>query len=201
MKAFIVLCKKDPVFSEAQSDSLPTTDEQPYCPNRPLNEHQDNGEFDTMLDSGFSVGNMVYLLTGNSTRAHIVAPCNNHQDIMVNGVKYTRTGRVSPEDETPVLVEATEENRTMLSALLGIEFDKPSLIGDGLVRYMLERGCKNVLCWHADKKVIIDQLNENGELVNSNTGLCYKNLVPINWFNNRPLTKECADGLIPEMPF
>ena len=93
-------------------------------------------------------------------------------------------------------VLATPENHALLSKLYPhIEFEQPPkpLSGDELVRAMLTKGIKNVLClWVNGEKVVIDGLDYKGALVNINNNIV-SGLTPIDWCTGEPLTQAVLD--------
>ena len=90
-------------------------------------------------------------------------------------------------------VLATQENYEMLCKLYPhIEFEqvpKP-LSGDDIVRAMLKKGIKNVLClWGNGDKIIIDRLSYKGGLMSTNCNIV-GGLTPIDWYTGEPLTES-----------
>ena len=91
-------------------------------------------------------------------------------------------------------VLATPENHALLSKLYPhIEFEavEPKFkVGDELVRAMLTKGIKNVLClWGSGDKIVIDGLDYKGALVNINNNIV-SGLTPIDWYTGEPLTES-----------
>ena len=88
---------------------------------------------------------------------------------------------------------ATQENYEMLCKLYPhIEFEQPPkpLSGDELVRAMLTKGIKNVLClWGSGDKIIIDRLDYKGSLMSTNCHIV-GGLTPIDWYTGEPLTES-----------
>ena len=63
-------------------------------------------------------------------------------------------------------------------------------VGDELVRAMLTKGIKNVLClWGNGDKIIIDRLSYNGGLMSTNCNIV-GGLTPIDWYTGEPLTES-----------
>ena len=93
-------------------------------------------------------------------------------------------------------VLATPENHALLSKLYPhIEFEQPPkpLSGDELVRAMLTKGIKNVLClWGSGDKIIIDRLDYKGSLMSTNCHIV-GGLTPIDWYTGEPLTEAVLD--------
>ena len=91
------------------------------------------------------------------------------------------------------ICHATPENYERLQAIFpDIEFEKPHkpLSGDALVKAMLAKGIKNVLClWGNGDKIIIDQLSYNGGLMSTNCNIV-GGLTPIDWYTGEPLTES-----------
>ena len=88
---------------------------------------------------------------------------------------------------------ATQENYERLQATFpDIEFEQPPkpLSGDELVRAMLTKGIKNVLClWGSGDKIIIDRLDYKGSLMSTNCNIV-GGLTPIDWHTGEPLTES-----------
>ena len=93
-------------------------------------------------------------------------------------------------------VLATPENHALLSKLYPhIDFEQPPkpLSGDELVRAMLTKGIKNVLClWGSGDKIIIDRLDYKGSLMSTNCHIV-GGLTPIDWCTGEPLTEAVLD--------
>ena len=91
---------------------------------------------------------------------------------------------------------AAQENYERLQATFpGIEFEQPPkpLTGDELVRAMLTKGIKNVLClWGSGDKIIIDRLDYKGSLMSTNCHIV-GGLTPIDWYTGEPLTEAVLD--------
>lgn len=88
---------------------------------------------------------------------------------------------------------ATQENYEMLCKLYPhIEFEAPPkpLSGDDIVKAMLKKGIKNVLClWGNGDKIIIDRLSYKGGLMSTNCNIV-GGLTPIDWYTGEPLTES-----------
>ena len=91
---------------------------------------------------------------------------------------------------------ATPENYERLQATFpDIEFEQPTkpLSGDALVKAMLAKGIKNVLClWGNGDKIIIDRLSYKGGLMSTNCNIV-GGLTPIDWYTGEPLTEAVLD--------
>lgn len=96
------------------------------------------------------------------------------------------------KDCAPQLLHATPENYELLCKLYPhIEFEQPTkpLSGDDIVRAMLKKGIKNVLClWGNGDKIIIDRLDYKGSLMSTNCNIV-GGLTPIDWYTGEPLTE------------
>lgn len=94
------------------------------------------------------------------------------------------------------LCQATPENYERLQATFpDIEFEQPPkpLSGDALVKAMLAKGIKNVLClWGNGDKIIIDRLSYKGGLMSTNCNIV-GGLTPIDWYTGEPLTEAVLD--------
>ena len=88
---------------------------------------------------------------------------------------------------------ATQENYERLQATFpDIEFERPPkpLSGDDIVKAMLKKGIKNVLClWGNGDKIIIDRLSYKGGLMSTNCNIV-GGLTPIDWYTGEPLTES-----------
>lgn len=91
------------------------------------------------------------------------------------------------------LCQATPENYERLQATFpDIEFEQPPkpLSGDDIVKAMLKKGIKNVLClWGNGDKIIIDRLSYKGGLMSTNCNIV-GGLTPIDWYTGEPLTES-----------
>ena len=92
---------------------------------------------------------------------------------------------------------ATQENYALLSQLYPhIKFEAPPkpLSGDKLVKAMLAKGIKNVLCFKngTTDKVIIDRLCYEGSLMTPDC-VVIGGLTPIDWYTGEPLTEAVLD--------
>ena len=91
---------------------------------------------------------------------------------------------------------ATQENYERLQATFpDIEFEAPAkpLSGDALVKAMLTKGIKNVLClWGSGDKIIIDRLDYKGSLMSADCRVV-GGLTPIDWYTGEPLTEAVLD--------
>lgn len=91
------------------------------------------------------------------------------------------------------ICHATQENYERLQATFPhIKFEQPpkELKGDELVRAMLTKGIKNVLClWGSGDKIIIDRLDYKGSLMSTNCHIV-GGLTPIDWYTGEPLTES-----------
>lgn len=94
------------------------------------------------------------------------------------------------------LCPATLENYGKLCSLFEcIDFEQPhkELTGDELVRAMLTKGIKNVLClWGNGDKIIIDRLDYKGSLMSADCRVV-GGLTPIDWYTGEPLTQAVLD--------
>lgn len=91
---------------------------------------------------------------------------------------------------------ANQENYERLQAIFPrIEFERPPkpLSGDDIVKAMLKKGIKNVLClWGNGDKIIIDRLSYKGGLMSVNCNIV-GGLTPIDWYTGEPLTESILD--------
>ena len=106
---------------------------------------------------------------------------------------YMRISNYHHRVNHEVICHATPENHALLSKPFpAIEFEaspKP-LSGDELVRAMLTKGIKNVLClWGNGDKIIIDRLDYKGSLMSTNCHIV-GGLTPIDWYTGEPLTES-----------
>ena len=109
---------------------------------------------------------------------------------------YMRISNYPHRVNHEVICHATPENHAMLSKPYPhIEFEAPHkpLSGDALVKAMLAKGIKNVLClWGNGDKIIIDRLSYKGGLMSTNCNIV-GGLTPIDWYTGEPLTEAVLD--------
>lgn len=109
---------------------------------------------------------------------------------------YMRISNYPHRVNHEVLCHATPENHALLSKPFpAIEFEQPTkpLSGDDIVRAMLKKGIKNVLClWGNGDKIIIDRLSYKGDLMSINCNIV-GGLTPIDWYTGEPLTQAVLD--------
>ena len=135
----------------------------------------------------FNVGNKVYLFGTNYIEeiTKIIGA-----NVYLAGADFDASVSVKE------ICHATPENHALLSKLYPhIEFEQPPkpLSGDELVRAMLKKGIKNVLClWVNGDKIVIDGLDYKGALVNINNNIV-SGLTPIDWCTGEPLTQAVLD--------
>ena len=143
-------------------------------------------EFETKaLEPKFKVGDKVYVgLTGKIAQVTGII-----DDDVVSVANKNNEVRAWVSN----ICHATPENHALLSKLYPhIEFEQPPkpLSGDELVRAMLTKGIKNVLClWGSGDKIVIDGLDYKGALVNINNNIV-SGLTPIDWCTGEPLTES-----------
>ncbi len=134
----------------------------------------------------FEVGNKVYKYGETDVKTVL--------EVFEDG--YMRISNYPYRVNHEVLCYATPENHAMLSKPYPhIEFEQPpaSLTSDALVRAMLTKGIKNVLClWGSGDKIIIDRLDYKGSLMSTNCNIV-GGLTPIDWYTGEPLTESVLD--------
>ena len=134
----------------------------------------------------FKVGDKVYFGTFGEVKT--VSEVGRDNDLELNG----EIGWVSGD----CCCHATQENYERLQATFpDIEFEAPAkpLSGDALVKAMLTKGIKNVLClWGSGDKIIIDRLNYKGSLISADCRVV-GGLTPIDWYTGEPLTEAVLD--------
>ena len=153
----------------------------------PLQKMELTPEFEAS-EPKFKVGDRVYVgLTGRIVQVTVII--DNDVVSVANKNNEVRAG-------VPHICHATPENYEMLCKLYPrIEFEKPPkpLSGDELVRAMLTKGIKNVLClWGSGDKIIIDRLDYKGSLMSTNCHIV-GGLTPIDWCTGEPLTEAVLD--------
>lgn len=138
------------------------------------------------VEPKFKVGDKVYKYGETDVKTVLEVFEDGHMRIS----KYPY--RVNHE----VICHATPENHAMLSKPYPhIEFEQPTkpLSGDALVKAMLAKGIKNVLClWGNGDKIIIDRLSYKGGLMSTNCNIV-GGLTPIDWYTGEPLTEAVLD--------
>ena len=137
------------------------------------------------VEPKFEVGDKVYVgLTGKIARVTKII-----DDDVVNVANKNNEVRAWVSN----ICHANPENYERLQATFpDIEFEQPPkpLSGDELVRAMLTKGIKNVLClWGSGDKIIIDRLDYKGSLMSTNCHIV-GGLTPIDWHTGEPLTES-----------
>ena len=136
----------------------------------------------------FKVGDPVYW--GLKSRIFKI-----HRFMSTNVLEVELDGGVTSvhKDE---LCPATLENYGKLCSLFEcIDFEQPPkpLTGDDIVRAMLKKGIKNILClWGSGDKIIIDRLDYKGSLMSADCRVV-GGLKPIDWYTGEPLTEAVLD--------
>ena len=135
------------------------------------------------VEPKFKAGDRVYY--GNENRILTIAE--------FDGDGWIRPDRWVGFINNKQCCHATPENYALLSQLYPhIKFEAPPkpLSGDELVRAMLTKGIKNVLClWGSGDKIIIDRLSYKGGLMSTNCNIV-GGLTPIDWYTGEPLTES-----------
>ena len=153
----------------------------------PLQNIELTPEFETEAsEPKFEVGNKVYKYGETDVKTVL--------EVFEDG--YMRISNYPHRVNHEVLCHATPENHAVLSKPFpAIEFEQPPkpLSGDELVRAMLKKGIKNVLClWGSGDKIIIDRLDYKGSLMSTNCNIV-GGLTPIDWCTGEPLTQAVLD--------
>lgn len=144
-------------------------------------------EFETEAsEPKFQVGNKVYKYGETDVKTVL--------EVFEDG--YMRISNYPHRVNHEVICHATPENHALLSKPFpAIEFEQPTkpLSGDDIVRAMLKKGIKNVLClWGNGDKIIIDRLDYKGSLMSTNCNIV-GGLTPIDWYTGEPLTEAVLD--------
>ena len=152
----------------------------------PVPDQAENPLENMKLTPEFEVGNKVYKYGETDVKTVL--------EVFEGG--YMRISNYPHRVNHEVLCHATPENHAMLSKPYPhIEFEqvpKP-LSGDALVKAMLAKGIKNVLClWGNGDKIIIDRLSYKGGLMSTNCNIV-GGLTPIDWYTGEPLTESVLD--------
>ena len=137
------------------------------------------------VEPKFKVGDKVYVgLTGKIAQVTGII-----DDDVVNVANKNNEVRAWISN----ICHANPENYERLQATFpNIKFEAPPkpLSGDELVRAMLTKGIKNVLClWGSGDKIIIDRLDYKGSLMSTNCHIV-GGLTPIDWHTGEPLTES-----------
>lgn len=176
-----------PNYTEIQADDLIAllTDLSKSAEN-PLQGVELTPEFEA-VEPRFKVGDPVYFdLSG---RIAVIDKLDGSNDFSINNSGIS-------EGLMKSVCLATQENYERLQATFPhIEFEKPPkpLSGDELVRAMLTKGIKNVLClWGSGDKIIIDRLDYKGSLMSTNCHIV-GGVTPIDWYTGEPLTEAVLD--------
>ena len=153
----------------------------------PLQDMKLTPEFEA-VEPKFKVGDKVYI----PNIKNLCTIRNDGKVITSNGQYYCNLS----DSHDLCFVLATQENCEMLCKLYPhIEFEQPPkpLSGDELVRAMLTKGIKNVLClWGNGDKIIVDRLDYKGSLMSTNCNIV-GGLTPIDWYTGEPLTESVLD--------
>lgn len=150
----------------------------------PLQKMELTPDFEA-VEPRFKVGDKVYVgLTGKIARVTKII-----DDDVVNVANKNNEVRAWISN----ICHATHKNYERLQATFhDIDFEAPPkpLSGDELVRAMLTKGIKNVLClWGSGDKIIIDRLDYKGSLMSTNCHIV-GGLTPIDWYTGEPLTES-----------
>ena len=152
----------------------------------PLQNIELTPDFETEAsEPKFKVGDKVYL--GLSAKIEVIKNFTT-----INSREYidVKSGKLC---DSEICCHATQENYERLQATFpDIEFEQPTkpLSGDDIVRAMLKKGIKNVLClWGNGDKIIIDRLSYKGGLMSTNCNIV-GGLTPIDWYTGEPLTES-----------
>lgn len=153
----------------------------------PLQDMKLTPEFETEAsEPKFKVGDRVYF--GTDPNIKTISEVGNDNDVQFVGELGWASG--------DCCCHATQENYERLQATFpNIEFEQPpkELKGDELVRAMLTKGIKNVLClWGSGDKIIIDRLDYKGSLMSTNCHIV-GGVTPIDWYTGEPLTEAVLD--------
>ena len=147
----------------------------------PLQNIELTPEFE-VVEPTFKVGDKVYKYGETDVKTVL--------EVFENG--YMRISNYPHRVNHEVICHATPENHALLSKPFpAIEFEQPPkpLSGDALVKAMLAKGIKNVLClWGNGDKIIIDRLSYKGGLMSTNCNIV-GGLTPIDWYTGEPLTE------------
>ena len=152
----------------------------------PLQGAELTPEFETEAsEPKFKVGDKVYI----PNIKNLCTIRNDGKVITSDGQYYCNLS----DSHDLCFVLATPENYEMLCKLYPhIEFEAPPkpLSGDDIVKAMLKKGIKNVLClWGNGDKIIIDRLSYKGGLMSTNCNIV-GGLTPIDWYTGEPLTES-----------
>ena len=154
----------------------------------PLQDMESTPEFEAVVPhvSEFKVGDPVYKYGETDVKTVL--------EVFENG--YMRISNYPYRVNHETLCHATPKNHAVLSKPFpAIEFEQPPkpLSGDELVKAMLTKGIKNVLClWANGDKIVIDGLDYKGALVDINNNIV-SGLTPIDWCTGEPLTQAVLD--------
>lgn len=150
----------------------------------PLQDVELTPEFES-VEPKFKVGDKVYI----PNIKNLCTIKNDEKVITSDGQYYCNLS----DSHDLCFVLATQENYEMLCKLYPhIEFEAPPkpLSGDDIVKAMLKKGIKNVLClWGNGDKIIIDRLSYKGGLMSTNCNIV-GGLTPIDWYTGEPLTES-----------
>ena len=188
----------------------PVIDDMPKSAENPLQGVELTPEFEA-VEPTFKAGDPVYFprlsnklcVIGEGQEDDYVDEVNGSKALaeMQSDLDFVYSQRIkswvwNKIDAACPLIHATPENHALLSQLYPhIKFEQPPkpLSGDELVRAMLTKGIKNVLClWGSGDKIIIDRLDYKGSLMSTNCHIV-GGLTPIDWYTGEPLTEAVLD--------
>lgn len=175
----------------------------PFCNFEPvLDEPKPVPEIDTTQNSvdepKFKVGDPVFMpmYTRKIVKITEQDSCSLRIETNNDDHSVSLAGRYNSRSITPAIFHATPENHALLSKIYPhIEFEQPpkELTGDELVKAILEKGIKNVLClWGNGDKIIIDRLDYKGSLMSADCRVV-GGLTPIDWHTGELLTQAVLD--------
>ena len=176
-------------FTEIHADDLiAMLTKFPKSAENPLQGMELTPEFEA-VEPKFKIGDKVYL--GLSAKIEVIKNFTT-----INSREYidVKSGKLC---DSEICCHATPENYERLQATFpDIEFEQPPkpLSGDELVRAMLTKGIKNVLCFKngTTDKVIIDRLCYEGSLMTPDC-VVIGGVTPIDWYTGEPLTEAVLD--------
>lgn len=171
-------------FTEINADDLiAMLTKLPKSAENPLQGMELTPEFEA-VEPKFKVGDRVY--TGIDEDIKVIKQVKE-KFVVAPSIPFLDTHYPISE-----VCHATPENYEMLCKLYPhIKFEAPPkpLSGDDIVKAMLKKGIKNVLClWGNGDKIIIDRLDYKGSLMSTNCNIV-GGLTPIDWYTGEPLTE------------
>ena len=148
------------------------------------------------MSEQFEAGDEVYCPQKDLLIYKLDEQRNSYYPVRINGfATFQENGKSTEHNSTQAIFHATPQNKALLDALYGVEFESPKLKGSNLTRQLLGEG-KHVLCYVSDESeddcqissvyrmaIIIELF---GYVFLTSRGKSYRYAVPCNEYTNLP---------------